>query len=139
MSPNQFQQANQFDQNYRGTPAYANMEKLKGLCRIIAMKYEEIDQNEHQYQQQRAETRGFQERESGAQPIDLAADAHNPVLTQWLMKTADYTNEILDHGNSRIDDAITLRFIEEGEQILHNNDQNTRRLYQNLHGSHQNI
>ena len=117
---------------------YQKMEKLKGLCRIIAMKYEEIDQNERQYQQQRAESRGVQEGESEAQPIDHAADAHNPVLTQWLMKTAEYTNEILEHGNSKIDDAITLRFIEEGEQILHNNDQNTRRLYQDLPTEHHN-
>ena len=132
MSTSQFQPPSQLDQNYRGTSAYANMEKLKGLCRTIAMRYEEIDQNERRYQQQRAESRGRQDGESGTQPIDSAADAHNPVLSQWLLETAEYTAEILKHGNSRIDDAITLRFIQDGERILHNNNQNTRRLYQNL-------
>ena len=76
---------------------YSNLQTLKEICKEIESKQEQIDQ------------------------CAASNSVENPFLTDWLIKTAKYTSDILKYGESKIDDNITVSFIEEGQLILTNN------------------
>ena len=81
---------------------YHNVDKLKEICSEIERKQEQIDQ-------ERMTTEGQRE---------IVSTSQNPALTEWLHKIAKYTEEIMNFGEHKIDNLITLQFIQEGEAIL---------------------
>ena len=111
------------------------MEKLQDLCKSVAQKYEGAEHQSPEMQERRPD-QWKTDHEHGehppphtqTSPLHLIDQNHNlnasasKSLSSWLLKTANYTKDILNNV-IKIDNEATVKFLHEGHRILSQMDQ----------------
>jgi len=112
------------------------MEKLQDLCKSVAQKYEGAEHQSPEIQERRpnqwktdhkhgahppphSQTSPLQlnDQHLTLNPNSEASKAQHKTLSEWLLKTVNYTKDILNDV-IKIDNDVTVQFLDDGHRIL---------------------